>query len=244
MKIFSKNLPPQDFFKQVKDKRQVITKEMLDALQESLKSEVQAFLDNGQQDSAERLLFHTKNVEREQAVISAGFTTFIYRDDLDVYITSVAKSVVKITDIASFERKIPDEQSQLIRKAKPLFDEIYIVFTDYTGKEERKVKNKDRARDPIALGVFKSKDNKVWNHRFYYICDWTDDYCDLTLDKYVTEMISADHLEPVKTADNITIAELEQRVKAVRAGITDDQKPRFITTVRLRDDVAWTETST
>ena len=28
------------------------------------------------------------------------------------------------------------------------------------------------------------------------------------------------------------------------AGITDDQKPRFITTVRLRDDVAWTETST
>lgn len=215
---------------------------MLDILQDSLKGEIQAFLDNGQKDSAERLLFHVKNVTREQEAISAGFTTFIYRDDLDLYITNVAKSVVKITDIASFERKIPDEQSVLIQKAKPLFDEIYIVFTDYTGKEERKVKNKDRARDPIALGVFKSKDNKIWNHRFYFICDWVDDYCDLTLDKYVTEMIAADHLEPAKVANDITIEELERRVKAVKAGTIDDTPLRFSTVARLKDNVTWTET--
>lgn len=208
---------------------------MLDILEASLKNEVQKFLDNGQQDSAERLLFHVRNVRREQEVISAGFTTFIYRDDLDLYITNVAKSVVKITDIASFERKIPDEQSVLIQKARPLFDEIYIVFTDYTGKEERKIENKDRARDPIALGVFKSKNNKIWNHRFYFICDWIDDYCDLTLDKYVTEMIAADHLEPVKVANDITIAELEQRVKAAREGTINDTQPLFVTLTKLKD---------
>lgn len=228
-------MPPQDFFKQVKDKRQVITGGMLILLEESLKGEVQAFLDNGQQESAERLLFHVKNVQKEQAAINEGFNSFVYRDDLEVYITNVAKSVVKITDIASFQRKIPDEQSQLIRKARPLFDEIYVVFTDYTGREERKIQQKDRARDPIAFGVFKSKDNKIWNHRFYFICDWTDDYCDLTLDKYVTEMIAAEHLEPVKVADNITIAELEQRVRAARENIMDDKIPKFITTAKLKD---------
>jgi len=209
-------LPPQDFFAKIKDRRQSVTRSMMLTLKHSLKAEIQQFLDNGQVESAEKLLFHLNCVDREQDVIDAGFTTFVYRDDLDMFITSVSHSVVKIIDLAHYERKIPEEQSDIIRKARPLFDEIYIVFTDYTGREERKVDKKEQAKDPIAFGAFKTKNNRIWNHRFYFLCDWTDEACDLTLDKYVSEMIAADYLEPVHVATTITVAELEERVKAAR----------------------------
>lgn len=234
-----KGLPPQDFFQQIKDKQQRVTLQMLVAVKASLADEIKQFLDNGQVESAERLLFHLNCINREQAVIDHGLTTYVYRDDLDVFITSVSKNVVKIIDLAHYERKIPREQSEQIQKVKNLFDEVYIVFTDYTGVEERKIKHKDRAKDPIAFGVFKSRDNKIWNHRFYYICDWTDDYCDLTLDKFVTEMIEADHLEPVHTAVDITVEELEQRIAAAKQGINEEHDTHWSTLVTLapRDDL-------
>lgn len=229
----SDNLPPQQFFSNIKDKQQPVTKEMLDLVRISLIKEIQDFLENGQIDSAERLLFHLNCVEKEQAVIDAGFNRFVYRDDLDIFITSVSKKVVKIIDLAHYERKIPDKQAKVIRTAKPLFDEVYIVFTDYTGKEERKVKKKDQAKDPIAFGAFKSKDNKVWNHRFYYICDWTDKYCDLTLDKYISEMIMADHLDPVHTATDITVADLENRIKAAREANPDNDNSFLVSLTHI-----------
>lgn len=214
--VKGKKLPPKNFFKKIKDKRQTVTKDMLNSLKDSLAAEIDGFLANGQVESAERLLFHLNCVEKEQAVIEAGLTTYVYRDDLDVFITQVMNNVVKIIDLAHYERKIPDEQSKKIQEVRDLFDEVYIVFTDYTGKEERKIKKKEQARDPIAFGAFKSKDNKVWNHRFYFICDWSDDYCDLTLDKYVTEMISKGYQEPVHVARDITVKELEQRVQLAK----------------------------
>ena len=220
-----KSMPPKDFFAQIKNKRQVVTKEMLLSLKESLKGEIQTFLDNGQVDSAEKLLFHLNCVDKEQAVIAAGLTTYVYRDDLDMFITKVSQNVVKIIDLAHYERKIPKEQSDRIQTVKDLFDEVYIVFTDYTGKEERKVEKKKQAKDPIAFGAFKTKNNKVWNHRFYFICDWSDEYCDLTLDKYVAEMMATDHLEPAHVAPGITVAELEERIKLARQAepkISDD----------------------
>lgn len=233
-----KGLPPQDFFQQIKDKQQRITLQMLVAVKASLADEIKQFLDNGQVESAARLLFHLNCINREQAVIDSGLTTYVYRDDLDVFITSVSKNVVKIIDLAHYERKIPKEQSEQIQKVKDLFDEVYIVFTDYTGVEERKVAHKDRAKDPIAFGAFKSKDNKIWNHRFYYICDWTDDYCDLTLDKFVAEMMEANYLEPVHTAADITIEELEQRIAAAKQDVNKEQETHWSTLVTLapRDD--------
>lgn len=231
-----KPLPPHDFFAQIKDRRQVVTQTMLLLLKDSLNSEIQAFLANGQVDSAEKLLFHLNCVEREQAVIAAGLTTYVYRDDLDMFITRVSQNVVKIIDLAHYERKIPKEQSDKIQAVKDLFDEVYIVFTDYTGREERKVEKKEQAKDPIAFGTFKTKDNRIWNHRFYFICDWSDEFCDLTLDKYVAEMMAADHLEPAHVAPDITIAELEERIKLARHPEDQKSNDRFVTLVSLQDN--------
>ena len=71
-----------------------------------------------------------------------GITTFIYKDDIDYYIDTVSntrnrKNPIKIIELERYEREIPDEIVDVIDKTKELFDQMYIVYTDYTGKEER-----------------------------------------------------------------------------------------------------------
>ena len=40
-----------------------------------------------------------------------------------------------------------------------------------------------RDKDPILFGVFKNDTNVA--DRFYFLGDWVDEYCDLTLDKMI-----------------------------------------------------------
>ena len=59
-------------------------------------------------------------------------------------------------------------------------------FTDYTGEKRSKVAKERRDKDPILFAnIF--TDGKV-SPRMYFIGDWVDDYCDLTLDKMITEI--------------------------------------------------------
>jgi transcriptional regulator of NAD metabolism len=37
------------------------------------------------------------------------------------------------------------------------------------------------------FGVFKNSESRSVIDRFYYLADWVDEYCDLTLDKMITE---------------------------------------------------------
>ena len=87
-----------------------------------------------------------ESIEKEQKLVEMGITTFIYRDDIDFYIDSVArnrnqdKRPIKIIELERYEREIPDEIVNLIAEVKDKFDQLYVVFTDYTGKVERQIK--------------------------------------------------------------------------------------------------------
>lgn len=214
------DIPPADFFRQIKNSARPITQEDLVQVRQSLAEEILQFIETGQLSSAERLLFHLNTVGRELKAIEAGFKRYIYRDDLEDYILKVSKSVVKITELKNFERRIPKDNVELVTKAMPIFDDLIIVFTDYTGREERKVHKKDRAKDPIVFGTFHTKNKEIWNHRFYFVTDWVDEFCDLTLDKFIGEMAaSADH-DVVHEHTHITVEELQERLKAAREPIS------------------------
>ena len=113
--------------------------------------------------------------------------------DIDFYIDIVTNSrdrvkrPVKIIELERYEREIPDEIVEVIDKTKELFDQMYIVYTDYTGKEERKIEAEQKQKDPILFGTFQNREKKVVVDRFYYLGDWVDEFCDLTLDKMVNE---------------------------------------------------------
>ncbi|MCD3340325.1 hypothetical protein G8T81_14565, partial [Clostridium botulinum C/D] len=103
---------------------------------------------------------------------------FIYRDDVEEYIDNIAKDVVKLIELERYEREIPDEIVEVIKQTKGKFDQLYILFTDYTGKMERQVEKERREKDPILFGTFQDEKSRAVIDRFYFLGDWVDEYCD------------------------------------------------------------------
>ena len=52
------------------------------------------------------------------------------------------------------------------------------------------MKKEEIRRDPILFGTFEQRIDGIYDicDRFYYIGDWEDEYCDLTLTKMVQKM--------------------------------------------------------
>lgn len=180
-------LNPQEYFDAVKERKQHITDEQLKAVYDNCFELLNKYRITGQKNGIRKLMFHLECIEKERAIVAMGIDTFVYRDDIEFYIDHVADDVVKIIDIESYEREIPDEIVDVIARVKDKFDQLYIVFTDYTGEAERKVMEERRKKDPILFGTFQDAGNRTVIDRFYYLGDWVDEYCDLTLDKMVNE---------------------------------------------------------
>ena len=181
-------LTPQQYFDEIKERKHHCTDELLNRIYDNCLELLNKYKITSQKVGMRKLLFHLDCIEREREIIKTGVDTFIYRDDIEDYIENVADDAVKIIELERYEREIPDEIVEVIDKVKDKFDKLYIVFTDYTGKVERKIEKEKRAKDPILFGVLISEKNNVVVDRFYYLGDWVDEYCDLTLDKMVNEV--------------------------------------------------------
>lgn len=192
-------LTPQEYFDQVKERKNHITDEALVKVYENCLELLNKYKITGQKKGARKLLFHLECIEKEREIVRMGIDTFIYRDDIEEYIDNVAKDTVKIIELENYEREIPDPIVEVIAAVKDKFDQLYIVFTDYTGKVERQVKRERRSKDPILFGTFQNQANRTIIDRFYYLGDWEDEYCDLTLDKLVNETEKIGKRNIVKT---------------------------------------------
>lgn len=93
----------------------------------------------GQKSAMRRLIFNIDCVTKERELVKAGINSFVYESDITNYIENVASKVVKIVELENFSREVPDEIVDIIDRVGHLFDQMYVVFTDYTGEEERKV---------------------------------------------------------------------------------------------------------
>lgn len=175
---------PIEVFTSLKDKINSITDSDLDSLKEAARHLARKFTLTGQISAAKKLLFTLETIDKEKQLVKLGINTFLYKDDIDFYIDSSSDSTpVKLIELKNYPREIPDEVVATIEKTKDLFDEMYIIYTDYTGNEDKRIEAEKRSRDPILFGVFMSEQNRVCVDRFYYLADWEDEYCDLTLDK-------------------------------------------------------------
>lgn len=194
-----KELTPQQYFEQVKDRKHNITDEELIKVYDNCLDLLNKYKITGQEKGIRKLIFHLECIEKEREIVKMGMNTFIYRDDIEEYIDTVAKDTVKIIELENYEREIPDEIVELIGKVKDKFDQLYVVFTDYTGRIERQIEKERRDKDPILFGTFQDQSNRTVIDRFYYLGDWEDPYCDLTLDKLVNETEKAGKRNIVKT---------------------------------------------
>lgn len=179
-----KEMTPYQYFQFVKSKVNEINDEDLNKLYSISSELLEKYKKTGQVKAAKKLAFHIKSILKEKEIIDLGITKFVYRDDIENYIDNIAKDVVKIIELKNYTREIPDELVETIEKTKDIFDEMYVLFTDYTGEVEKKV---EKERDPILFGSFIDRTVDEMSQRMYYIGDWVDEYCDLTLDKLVSQ---------------------------------------------------------
>ena len=191
------SLNPHDYFNAVKDCRQYITDDDLDRYYENCLILLAKMQKTGQKSAMRRLIFNIDCVTKERELVKAGINSFVYESDITNYIENVASKVVKIVELENFNREVPDEIVDVIDRVGHLFDQMYVVFTDYTGEEERKVTAARREKDPILFGSFQNKRGSLRAERFYYLGDWVDEYCDLTLDKMVSEMKQSQNIRIV-----------------------------------------------
>lgn len=186
----NEELDPQDYFDYIKSKINEIDDKELEDFYNGCLLLVEKYKTTGQQKILNKIKFLIDCVSKEKELVKMGITRYVYRDDIEDYIDNISDNVVKIIELENYPRDIPDEIVDVIGKTKSIFDRMYIVFTDYTGRVEKQVKQDKRRKDPILFGTFQCIDVKFGsqvNERFYYLGDWEDEYCSLTMDKFLKE---------------------------------------------------------
>lgn len=186
------NVDPQDYFKYVKDKKNEMTDVFLKNLHTTIENQINKAVVTGQNLMIRRLAYSLGVIAREYKLLDYGINVFVLREDIEYFIDKVADKAVKVTEMELYPREIPDELVQKVQflKENKIFDNFYIVFTDYTGETTKEVTKERIRKDPILFGVFEQKIDNMWDicDRFYFIGDWEDEYCDLTLTKMVQKM--------------------------------------------------------
>lgn len=225
-------ISPSQYFDYIKNAKNDITTEALKESYSVFLKLAEKYTKLGQKESLKKLCFLADTLKKEEKLIELGITTYIYKDVIEDYIENVADKTVKIIELSRYMREVPDELVETIEKSKDLFDEFYVVFTDYTGKEERKVEKERRDKDPILFGVFKNNSNVA--DRFYFLGDWVDEYCDLTLDKMVEQYQENKGYSPaVETKIPETTDELIEILKSYKI---DEKKDRDYSLKITSDD--------
>lgn len=192
---------PDEIFTKMKASKTTVTEADLHEYYNKASLLAESFIQAGQTDALEKIMFLMGCVEKERKLLILGINQYIYRDDIEEFLErrEIKESSIKLIELADYPRKIPKDIRKKIEASKDVFDKMYVLFTDYantvTKNYQREERIKRRDRDPILFGTFQkiSKDDlygtvssRMINDKFYVIGDWTDKYCDLTLDKLVS----------------------------------------------------------
>ena len=188
-------ITPAEYFESIKNKMENETKANLMNLYKVALKNLKKFMITGQTPAAKIVYSKCKALEKEVELMDHGITTFINRDIIDKYIDDVADDCVVVIELRNYERNIPDDIIDKVADTKEIFDDFYIVFTDYTGEKRAKVAKERRDKDPILFGnIF--EDGKP-SKKMYFIGDWVDEYCDLTLDKMMNALKESGYADDV-----------------------------------------------
>lgn len=230
-----KELTPQEVFDDIKSKRNKVTDKELKEFYNSNLRLAEKYLKTGQVHLIEKLSMLINNYEKEMELIKLGIDSYIYKDDVTEFLDRVENNAIVFIELHRYPRDIPDDIVDTIEKTKDIFDKMYVLFTDYTGEVRSKIEEERREKDPILFGVFeeesssKLESNKLVNDRFYFLGDWEDEYCDLTMDKFLNIM-NLEDTEKINTPINEKeIIEMLNAQKPLQQRSPKNKKEGFFT---------------
>lgn len=230
-KSYNENdLTPSEYFDYVKGLKQKLNYDDYNIIIDNGLTMLKKTKITGQTSMAKEITHQIELALKELDAARDGFDIFIDKKDIERYIEKVEDKVVKIIEISEYEREIPDDIIDKIELARKHFDELYIVFTDYTLKETKKVAKERRDKDPILFGAFhdreeKDKGNIYVEDRMFFIADWKEEKCDLTLEEIVRDIKDK---EGKDITYKVSVPKNEEEVKAMLKSYNnpiEDMKP-------------------
>lgn len=197
-------LEPHEYFKELKSKLTVVEMESLETQLQEIAEQLISAREIGLKRASHKLAFLYQVILKEQILVTKGYTSFVYLEDVAKWIDTVnPKNSIKICELDRYPRLIPSDSAKKIKEVSDLniFDLICIIYTDYTEQDINTTAEKEmvqRNRDPIAVGMFHSDIMNFKHDRLYFITDWEDEYCDLTFVRMIERMTETGIKNPEK----------------------------------------------
>lgn len=228
---------PKIYFQFLKSKFQKDHLENLKARLHVLKEEMENAFDVGQFGLGEHLSVEILKLIETQELAAMGITQWLPRKTVEKYIHLVGdgeikhdKRIIKFGKLENFPRPIKPEIREKIKAVHQagVFAEMWVLYLDYSTQEETKsTAEKVRNKDPILFGVKKHDPDKL-----YYVIDWVDEVCDLTLEKIMDQKVV--DMAPAETMHEIdqTLIEqlkvdIEEREQALRDTNSSTWRDKF-----------------
>jgi len=155
---------------------------------------------SGQTALKERLIDNLVVNKYESVLYAKGLYKAI-NENAVVMLAENSEKAISLDYIKNYGKMIPVD---VIRKKIEIdklhiFDNYCVMYYDPDGKTYIETKEEEEKRkDPILFGLIKG------SKKLYYICDWVDEYCDLTLDK-VVEIVGKEKVEEGFITDRIGV---------------------------------------
>lgn len=178
------------FFESIKQNVSEIDKKHLDDVLEGYMNVIENAKSNNQTALVERIFDYAKTLQEEVLLCTSKFNKYLTEDSIVKFYNLASvhgkyDTKLKLTYIKNFVKVIPNDVTELKKEADKLnvFDNYVILHYDYSGDGVAETKEEiAKRKDPILFGLIKNSRN------LYYIGDWIDDYCDLTLDVIIKKI--------------------------------------------------------
>jgi len=176
-------LTVEDFFKSIKNDSKELAK--IEKRSENYIKAIKEAKQFGQIALFEKLENMLKVVRQETQLYALGLKQIITEEQVVAFYKESEKGI-RLDWIKNFTRPIPNNFLKIKKKIDDIgiFDNYAIMHYDPDTKsfsetiEEKKEKERKK-RDPILFGLIKD------SRKLYFIGDWKDEYCDLTLEEFI-----------------------------------------------------------
>ena len=134
----------------------------------------------GQQALSEKLA-REMFVNKYEAELYANGLYYVVTEDQVVDFAKKTEKGVTLLYLRNFARMLPDEVIKKLEEANSLevFDNYVVLAYDPDGTKKGETEaDRAKRKDPILFGLI------AGSRKLYYICDWIDEKCDLTLQQF------------------------------------------------------------
>lgn len=177
-------MPAQIFFKLMKKKMGILADMSYKRRMKKLQELADKATEDGQIALSEEIVKRFLVLSCEAELYAIGKRIFLNKTIFDKF-KRKSRRTVCLTSLDNYARIIPEDVLQEKKKMDKLkiFSEYVVMHYDSPDSvKETEVEVVKREKDPILFGRIEYSD------KLYFVADWEDEFCDLTLDDIVNKL--------------------------------------------------------